>query len=428
MKRPITPFWRIAADTDQSAERFLLQWRLWLLGIALVGLGCWHGFYEPIPAIWALIVAFGLTSAWTLTLLLQPAFQGRRHNELREIIIDLVWVFVIALLAGRSTNPFIYYFLVIVALAATLLKAKNAWIVCGFSILLYTILLLLDVRVHFLHFSADYQIHLIGMWLNFLLSTLITCAFISYLVTVIRHKDNTMHEFRERNLKNEQLVGLATVAASAVHHIATPLSTLKLLVDNASEGQGTRAISADDLALMGTQIGRCQETIDELSALAQKNDQIAVYSVASVAHDLRDHYLLQHPDRDIHISDNGLNPDACIECSLLFQYALINLINNAVESSMLPVAIRFNTDNDTLRIDIENRCEQHSHRLEDGWGRLSESAKPQGLGIGSMLANTTIENEGGTVEIELVNLVDSTLTDVIVSVVFPLTETTLNRA
>ena len=410
----------LTAENDRSAVRFLLYWRLILCAVTLLGIGLWHSFYRTYELWLPCLVCFSLIFAWTTFALCKHSLQNTSYAPIREVCIDLLWIFVIALLTGRSANPFIYYFLVVVAFSATLLSQKQAWFISLVSIALYTVLLYLDVQEHFEHFSSDYRIHLIGMWLNYLISTTVICYFVSHLISQVRKQNSHIRDFREKTLKNEQLIGLATVAASAVHDLATPLSTLGLLVNEQIQAKTSDSHLKDDLELMSKQITRCNHTIDELSLLAQKSDERNNIVVANLINNVKDHYSLHFPDINIDFSCT-IEPETKISCTALFHYALINLINNAIESSNNSIMIDFSSSNLELLIEIGNTCCESKELIEERWGKLVKSEKNSGLGIGSMLANSTIEQQGGRVIFDAQSTDVENETTIVVSIFFPIT-------
>src|SRR5690625_7685552 len=86
--------------------------------------------------------------------------------------------------------------------------------------------------------------------------------------------------------------------------------------------------------------------------------------------------------------------------NLLLQHALINLINNAVESQQKGAQVNFESDSQALTIIIRNETTQTSSDVFERWGKPQPSDKRIGLGIGSFLANSTIEKLGGTVQLQ----------------------------
>lgn len=365
-------------------------------------------------------VVLAMMMAWSL-IAFKTARLQQANSLVRELIIDISWVLAIAYTTGGTSNPFIYYYLVITAIAAVTLTFKQAWMICALGIMLYTALLISDSQQHFAHFSTDYRVHLVAMWLNYLAGTIITCFFITNLMRLIRQQEFQLSAAREENLKNEQLIALATVAASTVHNLATPISTVKLIAEDILEQQSLPEDIKNDALLMKTQLERCFSTMKNLSNLAQQSEDLKPVSVSDIVESIKEHYSLQKIEQAPVIYDNACGKQKILS-NELFYYALINLINNAIDSSNEHPTLAFNTHQQQLTITIENQSELNAEQILVCWGKPKTSNKETGLGIGSFLANSTIEKQGGTVGLEIIPVEDTTKTDVTirVTVSFPI--------
>lgn len=420
MQNPLS-FIRQAIHIDEStAICSLVYLRLIMLGITLAFLLAWSLAYGAHPH-WLVIatVILGIM-CWSVFMLRSPALQTIKNAMLREILIDFAWVFVVVFFAGRATNPFIYYYLVLTAHAATLLTTRKAWTMCSLGILIYSGLMLIDLQMHFTHLSSDYRNHLMGMWVNYVGSAVVICFFVTRLIALLRDQHEKMSIIRENHLKNEQLIGLATVSASTVHNLATPLSTLTVLVESMANSNHYDNSVRKDLTLMQQQITRCRNTMDELSLLSDRSDEQKSMKITAIVDNLCGHYALHYPQSAPEIL-SVVAPHQVILCSPLFQYALINLINNAIESSLQQPDVHFSTRNSELVIVISNTSATNADLILQQWGKPSVSSKQSGLGIGSLLANSTIERQGGTVKIDIAPSPNkSDENNVSVTVLFPL--------
>lgn len=419
MNLSIRAFEALVKGEKLSSLHFLLYWRLILIPVTLGAFLVWDNYYQG-HIQWArIIIVFALYLAWSVLLLISGRFQHSLLSEFRELSFDLIVVFSLVLLSGRSENPYIYYSFVVVAFAAVVLKPRRAWLLCLASVVAYTWLIALDVQQHFAHFPQNYKTHLVGMWLNFIASSCVICFFVSQLVAALRQQQKTITRYREKNLKNEQLIGLATVAASAVHNLATPLSTLKLYVDDLSAAGSVEKEKNNDFKQMSNQLRRCQDSIDELALLAQKSDSRKSIKVESLVSDLSHHYALMYPDAPIDLESKNIQ-NVELSCTPLLHYALVNLINNALESAISDVKIFVVVEKSNLIITITNTTREVGTEIIANWGSPVASQKSNGLGIGSMLANTTIEQHQGGVVIQVESLAaEDSLSEVTVRITLP---------
>ncbi len=370
-----------------------------------------------------ILIVLIMTTSWSLFLLINQNWLSGSIHQFRELVVDIIWVTAVVYITGGTSNPFIYYFLVLTAIAALTVQPTMAWAISILGTGLYTAILILDSQQHFEHFSSDYRIHLIGMWLNFVVSNLIICFFVIKLMTTLRKQQTELTKAREENLKNEQLIGLATVAASTVHNLATPISTLKILADDMIEQQSIPKQLRDDAQMMQEQIDRCFSTMKNLSSLAQNSENLHDTPVNNILDFLKEHYSLLLGKFKPEFLDRCATRKVIYTNDLL-QYALINLINNAIESASQSPKVIFQSTDNHLLIRISNRSMLSENQITERWGKPKSSTKEAGLGIGSFLANSTIEKQGGFVKMEVKsvqpNSADNNEKVIIVEVNFPL--------
>ena len=195
--------WQLSDTGPKSTIRFLIYLRLLVTVLTLIAIVCWEYSMQAVNYWRIFTLLFITVFTWTIFVLAKPTLQTTRNAQTREIVVDLIWTSIVVILAGGTSNPFIYYFLVLIALAAMLLSRPQAWAVCSISILIYSVLLALDVSVHFQHMDAGFRLHLIGMWLNYLASALIICFFVSSLVNALRKQNLQIQHIREKNMKDE---------------------------------------------------------------------------------------------------------------------------------------------------------------------------------------------------------------------------------
>ena len=406
-------------NTDTiTALRSLITLRLAVISIVLLLLLQWTSS-EHSATQWSFVIATTLLIViWSILVLVFRPLHSGSLAKFRELAIDYGWVSVVLFFSGGSANPFIYYFLVLTAIASIILNTRSAWLVCGFGIIIYSILLLLDVQEHFEHFSEGYRTHLIGMWVNFVASATIICFFINHLVSNLRAQHERIRHYQEETLENEQLISLATVSASTIHNLATPLSTLTLLVDEFLSRFTTNKEIKSDLELMQAQIERCKRTMAELTSLAESHKK-EITSIRKLYDAIKEQYAVSHQHQRLTLNYQ-IESESFISCTPMFQYAIMNLINNAVESSEQPCSATFTVENGNLNIDVVNQSAESLESIHARWGKAALSDKSNGLGIGSLLANSTINRQGGSVNLDASPIQGSQLNQIEVSIRFPL--------
>ncbi len=349
-------------------------------------------FYVGMLVLASAVFSFG--SWWLINRLKQPA------NSF--VIIQLLWDSLVILLfvwmAGRSTNPFIYYQLLIIAVSASVLPEKFAWFFSFLGICAYTVFMYVDLGHHIAHMDSSFKLHLMGMWVNFSGSALLVAFFISRLSSALRQQEDALRLAREENLKNEQLIGIGTLAASTVHSFGTPLSTILMATSELDLLHGDEDSKACT-AVIKAQIERCKTTMKKLTLLTTRTalDEQKI-SIADLSYEIKEYLQLVNaqpsPSIDVQADIRHHN----LPGGILLLHAIINLVDNAVDAAKSYVSISIEAINSDriIRILIEDDGDGIPPELLSAKKNELKSSE-KGLGIGLLLVNSTIERLGGAV-------------------------------
>lgn len=387
-------------------DRFTLLFRLFALRIALLLSLLAYVFHSyeigahslGVLTLW--VTAVGGVLATVLSWYVHRNDQIVSDKSLGlQLLVDAVLVLLVAYCFGRSTNPFLYYLLVVIALGAGLLKERWSWCLCVGGVIAYTILMYLDQSKHFLHLSSDFKSHLIGMWVNFVLSAVLLEFFISKLTATLRRRERALASAREEILKNEQLVGLGTLAAATVHSFGTPLSTITMLAGEIQAKHHDDDDTFSDAKTIQEQISRCRNTMQYLTDLArqEQSQQISI-ELDALFENIEDHYALMNcTPLPTFVNHSNVNSGIAIPGGILFMHAVINLIDNGVRAAKSLVKVEFECTASLLRIVIEDDGPGIASDLLEDLGEVVVDGQ-NGMGLGVLLSNSTIEKLGGRVK------------------------------
>src|SRR5690606_29456711 len=110
-----------------------------------------------------------------------------------QLLGDIVALTTLFYFTGGYSNPFVWMYLLPLAIAAVALNTLYVWLVAGLAILAYSRLVFLHVPLSHLHVPAgpgmNLDIHLIGMWLGFMLSAGIFAFFVTRIGQTLREYD-----------------------------------------------------------------------------------------------------------------------------------------------------------------------------------------------------------------------------------------------
>ena len=333
------------------------------------------------------------------------------QNELAlHLSLDFLFLTVLLVYTGGAANPLISYLLVLLAVGATLLSALWANLFALLAITIYTVLLVAGILTneHNAHMPG-FQLHLVGMWVTFVVSAAVITVFVSRMAAAIRSRELTLARARESELRNEQLIAIGTLAAGTAHALGTPLSTMSVLLseldrDNADEplGPATRA----DIKLLREQVSRCVQSLDDLTRLYHRQGRPrASVSLADFHNAIRDYIVNIHPHAKLHFELIDDMESLMISGDITLRHALINIIENAIRAATDQVKVSYALDlanPDMLQIGVEDDGPGVPARVMENMGEPFISTRPGNMGLGIFLANASIQRHGGT--IEMINL------------------------
>lgn len=322
-----------------------------------------------------------------------------------QLLIDVFALSALLYFSGGSTNPFISLYLLPLTIAAAALPSRFTWVMAVITISCYTILLFNYVPLPHDHSKhlVEFNLHVSGMWLAFVLSTLIIAWFVVKMSISIRERDKDLALVREQALRNEQIIALGSQAASAAHELGTPLSTMAVVTKELQQEYTDDSEFQNNLRILRDQITHCKQTLTQLLANAGqiRAEDGSGQSVDYFLQQVLDKWRLIRPSVKFTYHCNGTMPVPQIMSTQLLHQSILNLLNNAADASSTRVDIKSNWDNLALHLEI----------IDDGEGLTAEAIQRageafftsktpgQGFGIGLFLANANIERFGGNVRL-----------------------------
>ena len=156
---------------------------------------------------------------------------------LAQLMIDVCGWTALMYFTGGANNPFISYYIVPLVVSAAVLPWRHTWLVAGSSLTAYSLLLyyyrpfpLFTPHAHMGHGGAA-NVHILGMWFNFLFSAGLITYFVVRMANQLRLQEARGAVQREERLRNDQIMAVASLAAGTAHELGTPLSTMTVLLD-----------------------------------------------------------------------------------------------------------------------------------------------------------------------------------------------------
>jgi len=359
------------------------------LGIALLAVG----LHARLPLL-SLALILGLHVVLNGVAWLRMRAGGAALTEVAlQLAVDAACIGALVFLTGGYANPFISLLLVPLILAAVTLPPWHAWGMALWVGGLYTVLMRfytpLQIQVSP---EAAVDLHLSGMWLNFLLTAALVAAFAGRQAAILRRRDAELAAAREQRLRDEQLFALGLQAATAAHDLATPMASVRITLDELR-----RDYAGDDeldppLALLSGQIMRMQAVLQRLGDSARARGEKSGPPMPAQAWLARtlEHWGLMWPQARVRLEVADELPLLADDPAL--EAVLVVLLNNAAQASPDALVVRALCADQALRLEVVDSGA--------GLGLGKMAGKTEGWGVGLELARAALTRMGGSLEID----------------------------
>ncbi len=321
-----------------------------------------------------------------------------------QLLLDIFTLSLLIYFSGGSANPLIALFVIPVIFSAASLPRSYTWSLTFLTITSYTLLMFYQVPLssHHLH-DETINLHLWGMWYDFVLSSLLIAYFVSRISSNLRENQKLLAEAREASLRDEQIIALGTLAANTAHQLGTPLSTIAILTNEMEREYSNKNNElAGDLDLLKSQISRCKSIISNMAKDAGElqADSGIKKPLKYYLNELIDDWAIGLADIKVNKQfHHNTSPNIVVDRSLT--YAITNILMNSAQASPSLITIDLDWSNNQLAIVITDNGHGIDKSILAHIGNtiVSGSGIEKGMGIGLFLSKTTIERFGGTLMI-----------------------------
>ena len=405
----------IKSRTSRLTPRDHLQ-RLWVMrNLALFGqasviaLTQWGLHIDlpllPIVATVTMLAVFNAVTWWRLR-----RVQTVTTLEIfGQFFIDLVALSLLLYLTGGATNPFVSFYLPILAVAAAALPGSYVWLLSGFSLASYSVLgfyyrplgitsndpLMVG---HAMHVTTGVAYHLIGMWANFVIGASWIAWFVLQMSSDLRERDAALASARQRLLQDARVVALAAQAARTAHELGTPLSSIAVAAGELSAGAATDpglACYRADIATIESEVEACRRALYGL-----KEDMPQHADDPVLLNDWLPRFFYQwrlsHPAT--RLDTQLVQLERSCEATVLLGQVLTIVLDNAARASEL-VELEAVTHRLSLEVTVKDRGDGFPEELRDALGNTPVTSRSGGRGWGLFLAFTAVQARGGHITI-----------------------------
>lgn len=402
--------------TDPDAKRRNL-YRLCLLRALLILVLAGASLFSAGREGWALPLDGGILTALFLLILFNAwsLWRLRRQSQVGEgdllwqLVVDVVLMTLVFARSGAASNPFVSWYLVPLAIASATQGLRFALALSAFTGLAYSFLLAQSQALPWFtshagwaqataHMHAEsFSWHVLGMWLNFILSAGIITFFVSRMSGALRDQDQALALQHERLLQHEQVVALGALAAGAAHELGTPLSTMTVIARDL-DTELANHFPADnrvreDVAILRQQLALCREVLQSLREQTLSPPRM---DLSDYLHALVERLRVLHPACCFELSP--ALPALSVQPPATLAQVLTSLLDNAAQAAHSRVGLTVLAQTAGCVIRVQDDGPGISPEIHARLGQAFVSSRENGLGLGYFLSHATINQLGGRLQ------------------------------
>jgi len=314
------------------------------------------------------------------------------------LLFDISQLVGLLFLTGGVFNPFVVLILAPIIISASYLSALSTILLS-----LYSIFLILIINFNYIPLNWEQNfitpsIYNIGI-LVALIITIIFLAIYAYLFASSARKISSALTATKLKLSNQKkTTEVAYLSAAAVHELSTPLNTIFLVLNDLlkEEVLVTNSVLIKDIELLKSQAERCKEILLSLSKNPQnlKDDFFEKIRIVDL---LKLNFEKFNDGKKLIFNFNNFNKESKIYFKDEVNYALGNILQNAIFYSNYEIKIFLKINNNEFKIKIEDDGEGFSRDVLDKLGEPYISKNKKGMGLGIFIAKNLIENMKGNI-------------------------------
>ncbi len=304
--------------------------------------------------------------------------------------------------SGGITNPFIFLFLLQVAVASVLLRPRYVWALVAVTTFAFVALttwhrpLALGGLAQ-AALSGDY---VGGLLVCFALNAALLVIFKGRISRNLRQRDEALARLRQRAAEEEHIVRMGLLASGAAHELGTPLATLAVILGDWSRMApfAGEPELREEIEEMQRQIARCKAIVSGIltSAGETRADAPEETSLDDFLDGLVDDWKRTR-GAELAYRREGL--DVPIISDTALQQMVGNILDNALEAAPgQPLRFEARWDEDTLTLRVQDRGPGFAPEMLERLGTPYQSSKGMpGRGLGLFLAVNVARTLGGQI-------------------------------
>ena len=346
-----------------------------------------------------LVIFFGILSNLFLIYIYKKT-QLSDRSALVFLLIDIFQLAVLIYLTGGIVNPFIIFIII-----PSVFASSNLGLRTNLFLVITTTLTIIFLTFYSRdlpeplsdHFHVD-----IYYYYSIPISLIIALIFLNYFAIIFgsesRLRKEALNKMEEIMAKEHEMLSLGGQAAAAAHSLGTPLSTIKIIVQELKDQLKNQKDIIQDIELLSSQVERCNQILKKLSLNPNEEDDFIdedlslkdyIKEIVSSFKETSEKNFLLNFDKD----QNSKKITKSIE----IVYGLRNFIGNANKFSSNNIFISLESNDEFTKITIEDDGAGYPIDILSKIGEpylksfVKNNKNKTGLGLGIFIGKTLLE-------------------------------------
>ena len=322
-----------------------------------------------------------------------------------SLLVDVSFLSALLFYSGGIANPFIFLYLLQIAVGAVLLKPRYIWAMVALTCLCFVVLtvgnrpLILPDLV-----GPALSLHYIGgLLVCFTLNAALLVIFIHRIGKNLRQRDARLSDLRQSTAEQEHIVRMGLLASGAAHELSTPLATLSVILGDWSHSAplATDQVLADEIKMMQLQLQRCKTIVSGI--LMSAGEMRAEASVSTTLHafldQLVDEWRSARPAQVLDYARSDLIDQPMMSDAALKQM-VGNVLDNGIDAAPFkPLSLRVECTDNWLTLIVRDAGPGFSPEMLRNFAKPYHSTKGRpGSGLGLFLSVNVARTLGGRIE------------------------------
>ena len=319
------------------------------------------------------------------------------------LLVDVAALTAQLYLSGGIANPFVFLYLLQIAVGAMLLRSGYTW---SIVVIACACVLLLSQHSQPLPLAPNLQggwhsPYVLGLLVCFVLNAVLVVIFITRISHNLRRRDARLAAVRQRAAEEEHIVRMGLLASGAAHELGTPLSTMAVILGDWKHlaPEAADPMFREDIAEMEAQVQRCKTIVSGilLSAGETRGEASSQTTVCQFLDTVVKDWRATRSIETL-VYNNRIQDDRPMVADATLEQMVFNVLDNAREASPQWVSLQAESDADVLRIVVMDQGPGFAPAVLAQVGTPYRSTKGRpGSGLGLFLSMNVARTLGGSV-------------------------------